>query len=60
MVSRDSLTRVLDVLHEAQNDAKALILLSTDSEKAFDWVFMEMTFQHIGISGQMLLWIKTL
>lgn len=60
---KDSVKRVLDLLHVAKTRSLPLMLLSTDTEKAFDWVcwaFMETVLHSIGIGDKMQTWLNTL
>lgn len=60
---QDNTIRVVNLIHTARTSKRALLLLSTDAEKAFDcvdWSFIRATLEHIGLQTSMLRWILPL
>uniref|UniRef100_A0A8C5LYI8 Reverse transcriptase domain-containing protein n=1 Tax=Leptobrachium leishanense TaxID=445787 RepID=A0A8C5LYI8_9ANUR len=61
--AKDNTIRALQLIHEGQLSGRDFLLLSTDSEKAFDrvnWDFLFASLAHIGLGPQMQSWVKAL
>lgn len=59
----DNVTKALNLIHRAHSDGFEGMLLSTDTEKAFDrilWDYLHVTCDYIGLKPHMLSWISTL
>lgn len=52
--------RVLNVIHYAQVKHATLVLLSTDTEKAFDREFLQTILEHLSLGRGMRKWLSTL
>lgn len=55
--ARDSVTRVLDLIHASKERSLPIMLLSMDAKKAFGrvrWSFMEATLKAIGLGTRMM------
>lgn len=61
--SRDNVTKALNFIYAARTRKIQGLLLSTDAEKAFDWVawdYMLGTCRFIGLGTRMMTWISSL
>uniref|UniRef100_A0A8C5LMQ4 Reverse transcriptase domain-containing protein n=1 Tax=Leptobrachium leishanense TaxID=445787 RepID=A0A8C5LMQ4_9ANUR len=61
--AKDSTIRALQLIHRGRSSGEDFILLSTDSEKAFDrvnWDFLFASLAHIGLGPNMQSWVQAL
>lgn len=59
----DNTIQVVNLIHAAKSSNQPLLLLSTDAEKAFNWVnwsFMQAALEYVGLQSSMLSWIMSL